>query len=278
MASTPDKAALVDRFSKKYRHVRSEVIRRIERSVFGCDYGATSWTTRHEAENVSEMLALGPGKHLLEIGAGSGWPGLYLATTTGCDVALIDLPFEGLRVAAERAASDCIGERCWVAMADGAALPFGNARFDAIFHSDVLCCLEAKLAVLKECRRVIHDTGKLVFSVLSISPNLSSEDYERAVASGPAFIETTVDYPTMLRQARWETTDRVDMTARFFETVRDLLHQEENYANELTELLGECEYSDRLTSRRKRIEGLKLGLIRRELFSATPAPIDEHGR
>jgi hypothetical protein len=116
-----------------------------------------------------------------------------------------------------------------------------------------------------------------VFSVISISPNLSRDDHERA-AAWPSFIETTVDYPTMLRQARWETTDRVDMTAEFFGTVRDLLHQEESYANELTELLGECEYSDRLTSRRKRIEGLKQGLIRRELFSATPLPIDEHGQ
>ena len=273
MARTADKAAQIDRFSRKYRHARSEVIRRIERSVFGCDYGATSWTTRHEAEDVGEMLALGPGRRLLEIGSGSGWPGLYLAATTGCDVALIDLPIEGLRVAAERAASDCIGERCFVAMADGAALPFGSARFDAIFHSDVLCCLEAKLAVLKECRRVIRDTGKLVFSVLSITPNLSSGDYERAVASGPPFIATTVDYPTMLRQARWQTTDRVDMTAGFFGTVRDLLDQEESYADELTELLGEGEYSDRLTSRRKRIEGLEQGLIRRELFSATPMPL-----
>ena len=275
---TPDKAAQIDRFSMKYRHARSEVVRRIERSVFDCDYGATSWTTRHEAENVGEMLALGPGRRLLEIGAGSGWPGLYLASTTGCDVALIDLPFEGLRVAAERAASDCIAERCWVAMADGAALPFGSGRFDAIFHSDVLCCLEAKLAVLKECRRVIHDTGKLVFSVLSISPNLSRDDCERAAAFGPPFIDSTFDYPTILRQTGWETTDRVDMTAGFFKTVLDLLHQEESYADELTELLGEDEYSDRLTSRRKRIEGIKQGLITRELFSATPTPIIEHGQ
>ncbi len=62
MVRTPDKAAQIERFSKKYRHAQSEVIRRMERSVFGCDYGRTSWTTRHEAENVGEMLALGPGK------------------------------------------------------------------------------------------------------------------------------------------------------------------------------------------------------------------------
>ncbi len=278
MTPTPDKAALIDRFSERYREAQSDVIQRIERSIFGCVYGATSFTTRDEAENVGKMLALGPEKRLLEVGTGSGWPGLYLASITGCDVALIDLPFEGLRIAAARAASDRIAERCWPVMADGAAVPFGANRFDAIFHSDVLCCLETKLAVLKECRRAVRDTGRMVFSVISVSPNLSRNDYERAVEFGPTFIESTVDYPTMLREAEWETTEHVDMTAEFFETVRNLLQQEESYADELTELLGEGKYSEQLTKRRKRLEGIELGLIRRELFSATPAPNDEYGQ
>ena len=277
MTPTPDEAALIDRFSERYREAQSDEIQRIERSIFGCAYGTTSWTTRDEAENLGKMLALGPGECLLEVGTGSGWPGLYLANITGCDVALIDLPFEGLRMAAGRAASDRIADRCWPVMADGAAMPFGSGRFDAICHSDVLCCLEAKLAVLKECRRVIRDTGKMVFSVISITPNLSRNDYERAVAFGPEFIESTVDYPTILRETDWEITDYIDLTAEFLNTVRNLLREEERCAEELIELLGEDKYSERLTNRRKRLEGLELELIRRELFSAIPAPNDEHG-
>ncbi len=111
MTPTPDKTALIDRFSERYQEGQADVIQRIERSIFGCAYGATSFTTRDEAENVGKMLALGPGKRLLEVGTGSGWPGLYLASITGCDVALIDLPFEGLRIAAARAASDRVSAR-----------------------------------------------------------------------------------------------------------------------------------------------------------------------
>lgn len=126
MTPTPDKAALIDRFSERYREGQTDVIQRIEHSIFGCTYGATSFTTRAEAENVGKMLALGPGKRLLEVGSGSGWPGLYLASITGCDVALIDLPLEGLRIAAGRAASDRIADRCWPVGADGAAMPFSG--------------------------------------------------------------------------------------------------------------------------------------------------------
>ena len=94
-------------------------MRQIERRVCGCDYGGTSWTTRQEALQAGELLALGPGTRLLEVGAGSGWPGLYLAGTTGCDVALVDLPLEGLRITAERAAADGLAGACWIAVAGG---------------------------------------------------------------------------------------------------------------------------------------------------------------
>ncbi len=93
-----------ERHENKQSWSRNLPRERIERSIFGCAYGATSFTTRDEAENVGKMLALGPEKRLLEVGTGSGWPGFYLASITGCDVALIDLPFEGLRIAAARAA------------------------------------------------------------------------------------------------------------------------------------------------------------------------------
>jgi ubiquinone/menaquinone biosynthesis C-methylase UbiE len=91
---------------------------------------------------------------LLDVGAGSGWPALFLAQTTGCDTTLIDLPLTGLRVAVERAVTDYLAERCRVVVADGAALPFKDGSFDAVSHSDVLCCLPAKLATLQACRPV----------------------------------------------------------------------------------------------------------------------------
>jgi len=53
----------------------------VERCVFGCDYGVTSWADRDEADELVTLLGLAPGMRLLNVGAGSGWPGLYLAQT-----------------------------------------------------------------------------------------------------------------------------------------------------------------------------------------------------
>ena len=140
---------LACRYGKYAEFHRSAAMRDLERSVCGCDYGSTSWTTRAEAERIAQLLELRPDAKLLDVGAGSGWPGLYLAQFTNCDVVLVDLSLAALRIALERATTDSLSQRCEVIAADGAALPFKDASFDALSHSDVLCCTPDKLGVLR---------------------------------------------------------------------------------------------------------------------------------
>ncbi len=262
----PDQQALIERFANDYRLGRAEVVRAIERRVCGCDYGGTSWTTRDEAQRLGELLGLAPGVRLLEVGAGSGWPGLYLAATTGCEVVQTDLPFDGLRIAAARAAADGLADTCRAAVADGAALPFETACFDAVLHSDVLCCLEPKLAVLRECRRVLRPGGTMVFTVIFIPQGLAPADYARAADCGPPVIETAMGYPEMLREAGWEITTRADLTAEYQASKSRLIGEEEAHEAELRDLLGDDAFFDKLARRRRSLAAIKQGLIRREMF------------
>ncbi len=258
--------ARLDRFGWEYRNSQHGLMLEIERKVCGCDYGGTSWTTRQEADRVAGLLGLGPGKRMLDLGAGAGWPGIYLARMTGAEVALADVPVDGIRLAAGRARAEGLSPRCWAVVADGAALPFDSRSFDAIGHSDVLCCLEAKLAVLAECRRVVHDGGRMAFTVISIAPELSPADHARAAASGPPFKAVTRDYPPMLEDERWRIAQYTDVTAEYAATVRHMLAAEETRAAELSCVLGEREITERLARRRNTAEALAAGLLRRELY------------
>jgi ubiquinone/menaquinone biosynthesis C-methylase UbiE len=139
MARTQQEQAHTERLAQQYQDRTAAVFLEIEREVLGGDYGATSWSDRHEVEHLARLLDLAPGVRTLEIGAGSGWPGLFLARRTGCAVTLADLPREGLRVARRRSQRDRLMRRCPATVADAATLPFADASFDAVYHCDVLC-------------------------------------------------------------------------------------------------------------------------------------------
>lgn len=130
-------ADVTARHEAHYRLVEQRVLRRVEARVTGCDYGATSYTTRAQADRVGRMLDLSPGKLFLDVGSGAGWPGIYLAATTGARVVLTDIPLEGLRVARRRLEHDRVGGD--VVAASGSALPFPDHTFAAVTSSDVLC-------------------------------------------------------------------------------------------------------------------------------------------
>jgi len=267
----PAEQTLTEDFDAQYRRHQSPVLRSIERKACGCDYGGTSWTTRSEADRICELLNLRSGRRLLEIGAGSGWPGLYLARRIGCDLTLVDLPLEGLRIAARRATSDGIAGRCWIAAASGAALPFEDHAVDAISHSDVLCCLDAKLDVLHTCRRVIRARATMVFTVISITTGLSATDHARAIDLGPPFVDSQSDYATMLARTGWHIRDRVDLTADYARTARRYLQEQENHRDELEELLGSADLDAQLTRMGAKLAAIDAGLFRRELYVTAPA-------
>ena len=131
--------AMVEEFDRQHRLGVAPAMRLVEQAVLGSDYGATSYTTFRQAAQLAERLQLGPGKSLLDLGAGSGWPGLHLAGVTGCRVVLADIPVEGLRVAQQRALADGMVDQCSVVASSGDLSPFRRRVFDAITHTDVFC-------------------------------------------------------------------------------------------------------------------------------------------
>jgi len=214
------------------------------------------------------VVQLQPRDTLLDVGAGSGWPGLYLAQLLGCHVVLVDLPLVGLRVALQRAAADGLEMRCRTIVADGAALPFRDGSFDAVTHSDVLCCLEAKLAVLQACRRVARAAAKMAFSVIAPASSLSAAEREIAIESGPPFLDVDRDYADLLDQSCWRLLERWDVSEEFAYSLRTSIEAVKARADALTEVFGPEDLAERLKRREVTLAAIERKLLKREIFVA----------
>jgi len=266
MKRTPEELAQTERFEQSYTNLQADVMLTIERQVCGCDYGGNSWTTRVEAEQIETLLELKPGIHLLDLGAGSGWPGLYLAKRSGCDLTLLDLPLKGLQIAAQRARNDRMSGACRITCADATNMPFGDACFDAISHSDLLCCLKEKRAVLEACRRVLRRSGRMVFTVISLAANLSPTERVSTLQAAPEFAESEVDYATLLSQTGWSVIDYQDVSKTYAESSHRQQEAIKANRDDVIAIIGEADYTNRLVRYASKVAALTEGRLQRQMF------------
>lgn len=242
---------------------------RLERAVFGTDYGADGWTTVEQADKLGRQLEIGPDDRLLDIGSGRGWPGLYLSLTSGCTAVLTDQPVEGLRDARARAGRECISDRVFTVAASGQTLPFQSASFDVIVHSDVLCCLQPKLSVLRESHRLLRPNGRSGFFVIHLAPRLTAEQRHRATAAGPPMTDTGEHgYVSLLRTAGFTEVTQIDVTETFSATHRSWLRHAAEWADELAAAEPPGAFAERYAKRTATTEAVDDGLLRRSVFIA----------
>ncbi len=258
------------KFDAQYDLARAPVMQAICEEVCGCGYIGTSWTTLEEADALVDLLGLRRGSLLLELGAGAGWPGLYLAKRSLCRAVLVDLPEVGLAIARERAEADGIAERIEVIVADAAAPPLPAASFDAINHSDLLCCLLGKREVLATCRKVIAPEGRMAFSAISVAPGLSQSELARAISCGPEFMESDDDYASMLESTGWAVIERRDLTKEYEAACRRQIIADDRARGQLEELLGTAATRERARYWKRKHAAIRDRITLRELFVAVP--------
>jgi len=263
-------------FAGSYDLSRLPQIKKLEQAALGCDYGGTSWTTRQQVDQILECLQLETTSRLLDIGSGAGWPGLLLGQLSGCDLTLLDIPLNALTQAAERALKDGMAEKVNIISGSGTSLPFQDASFDRISHSDVLCCLPEKLQLLRESRRVSQDGARMHFSVILPADNLTQSERETVLQTGPPFIGVNGTYSKLLAAAGWQVLERVDVTTAYRNSLQRLVDGIHKNEIELTELFGEQDLTSKREHREDQIELIDKGYMIRETFLAVANPDQEN--
>jgi cyclopropane fatty-acyl-phospholipid synthase-like methyltransferase len=244
------------------------IAREVELRTLGSDFGANGYATLAEVSELVGMLGLRPGRWLLDIGSGQGWPGLYLARQTGCTVVLTDVPFEGLAIAARRASREGLACRAWAVAARGQVLPLRPAAFDAVIHTDVLCCLGPKLATLRATFGALRPGGHTAFTVIFPTPGLTAADARRAIQAGPPNCGLRTSYPSLLRSAGFVEIEAHDLTPDYLTTATRKLEVAEELTEDMIHMLGRQEHEGAQAERRLAVPAIEDGLLRRSLFVA----------
>ena len=267
--TTRVEAEIAERFADRYRLCCTPPMMAVERDVLGADYGSTGYTTLAQADDLARRLDLGHRDRVADIGAGSGWPGLYLSTITGCRVVGSDLPLDGLRRAQARVTADGLTGRAAYVVATGRRQPLRPGSFDVVIHTDVLCCLTPKLSVLRACLRLLRPGGRLAFTTIFVTPGLDPQQQRDAQRAGPSHVAARRPYPELVAQAGFGDVAEVDLTAEYQRTQRDWYEAAEQRADELCALMSNGQFADAQADRRLTLDAIAAGLLRRSLFVAT---------
>mgnify|MGYP003988768237 FL=1 len=110
----------------------------------------------------------------------------------------------------------------------------------------------------------------MIFSVISVSAGLNELEEARAREIGPLFIASEASYPQMLRDTDWKLNHVTDLTEQFSDSARRFLKYDQENKDEFIKLLGEEVWQWRQNKNAGLVEAIGEGLIRRELFDASP--------
>ena len=172
-----------------------------------------------------------------------------------------------MRRAQQRILSDGLRSAS-AALSTARHLPFRAQSFDAIVHTDVLCCIGAKLSVLRACRRLLRRGGRMAFLTIMSASNLTPSQRRQAVQAGPPAVLARQDHGSLLRTAGFNDIEERDVTAGYLTTVRDWFDQSSTLEKELRTVVGDVVFEDRQRDRQLQISAIEGGLLRRSLFVA----------
>lgn len=144
-----------------------------------CPYGQRFWVEAPHPvitrDRLRQILRPEPGERLLEIGVGTGYYSLDLAEWVGPDgkLELFDLQQKFLdhvmEAAAERGLANLVPTQ-----GDATALPYDDSSVDAVILTAVLGEIPDTAAALKEIRRVLKPSGRLVVGELFGDPHFTT--------------------------------------------------------------------------------------------------------
>lgn len=220
--------------------------------VFGEEFvGQFSSTTPSYMAELAARLELGPGKHVLDAGSGTGGLAVALAERAGCQVTGLDISPAATRVAQRRAQASSAD--CQFVTGDMGDPPFPAGTFDAIVSLGSAYWSQPKVT-LEKWDRLQRGPGLVAFLITRIMAPQTERDRQLTLQDGLFEPHLAWEAALEARDYRLETRELVSVARRYYTSLlaslerrREQLRQEmgvteaDTYIGQMRELWRHAE-------------------------------------
>jgi SAM-dependent methyltransferase len=205
----------VDLYDNVYGDYASRAETAVRRDAFVEDIGQSSWITAADWLGYADLAQVGSTSHVLEVGSGSGGPGVYLASQRGCRVTGVDINEHGVANGIRLAHQRGLAERVTFQHVDASQpLPFAPASFDAVLSNDSMCHIANRLEVLRDWHRVLRPGGRMYFTdALVVTGMISQQEIATRSSIGLYFFVPPGVNEHLITAARFRLLAADDLTA-----------------------------------------------------------------
>lgn len=120
---------------------------------------------------LADVLPIGPGHHIVDIGCGIGGPARYLAKRFGCRVSGVDITDPFVEAANKLTALLRMEDQVEVRSGDGQHLPYGDGLFDGGYAQHVTMNVADRARFFGEAFRVLRPGAFFALTEHGLGPN-----------------------------------------------------------------------------------------------------------
>lgn len=220
---------------------------------------------------MAERAGIQQGTEVLDVGCGYGASAIFLVQEYGCRVVGQNISEKELDLARQRAEEAGVADRATFEYGDFHDIPSPDDSFDVIWSQEAFLHGADKLQILRECKRVLRPTGRLVISDLLVSQDVSAEDREKIYARvrSPEMWDFP-DYRQGLEQAGFRIEVDENWAPNVAPTYSSVLEQLKAQRAALAGRVPEEQLDSTIGALQLWVDSARAGKISQGFFVATP--------